>query len=114
MTAPSGRVYPVKVPKRDLELHRLSLAALNAVPRTDLAIVENTRTALKHRIACAERWEEARAKRLSWQEVFIAREALLGGVVGAWLVGNADRARVTARVLVRVTRDVRTPARLEP
>lgn len=107
MTAPTGRVYPVKVTKRDLELHRFSLAALNAVNRPDLSIVESTRTALRHRIACAERFEETRERPVTKDEALASRAIVLAAVRNAVRRGAAEIARANSRILVRVTRGVR-------
>lgn len=105
MTAPTGRVYPVKVLKRDLDLHRFSLAALNVVNRPDLSIVESTRAALSHRIACAERWEETRTKRLSDFDRRVTSLAILRTIGDAHRDGRAEDVRSLARSLVRITRD---------
>lgn len=104
MTAPTGRVYPAKVTQRDLHLHRLSVAALESTNRSDLAGVFAVLKELRHRIACAERWEEMRTKRFGPAEVLTAKSVLLGATCEAMIHGNAERARAAARVLVRVTR----------
>lgn len=104
MTAPTGRVYPVKVTKRDLELHRFSLAALSAVNRPDLSIVESTRTALRHRIACAERFEEAKTKPFTVGEKDACLAILRGALAGFIYGGAAESATTCARSIVRVSR----------
>ena len=98
MTAPSGRIYPVKVTKRDLELHRLSLAALDG--GDTLAV----RTALRHRIACAERFEEAKAKPLTPMQKDVAAAAVRGALAGFLYTGDSVGAAGAARCLVRISR----------
>jgi hypothetical protein len=102
LTAPTGRVYPVKVTQRDLALHRRSVDALTTTtaPESLRAVV----TDLRHRIACAERWEEMRAKRFGPPEMLTVKSVLFGATCEAMIHGNAERARAAARVLVRVTR----------
>lgn len=107
------RVYPVRVQSRDLALHRLSLATLTAVNDTwpGSRAVEEMISALGYRIACAERWEAMKEKRLTDEQTDILRHVLLGAVVGGTLAGDAARASAAARSLVRATRGWRPPAR---
>jgi len=102
LTAPTGRVYPAKVTQRDLALHRRSVEALTTTttPESLRAVV----TDIRHRIACAERFEEMRAKRFPPPEMMTVKSVLLGATCEAMIHGNAERARAAARVLVRVTR----------
>lgn len=104
MTAPTGRVYPAKVTQRDLALHRLSVAALESTNRPDLAGVFAVLKELRHRIACAERFEEMRAKRLTPEETRAVMATLNAGTCAAIDDGDAPSARANARALVRVTR----------
>ena len=107
------RVYPVRVQARDLALHRLSLATLTAVNDAwpGSRSVEETMAALHYRIACAERWEAMREKRLTGEEADVLRAMTLGFIRGAMIAGDAVRAGASARALVRLTRDQRPPAR---
>lgn len=105
MTAPSGRIYPVKVTQRDLALHRLSVAALESTNRPDLGGVCAVLKDLRHRIACAERWEETRAKRLTDAEKTLTANVLRDEVEEEIRAGEVDVARALARALVRITRD---------
>jgi len=102
VTAPTGRVYPVKVTQRDLALHRRAVEALTTTTTPDS--IRAVVTDLRHRIACAERWEEMRTKRFGPPEMLTVKSVLLGATCEAMIHGNAERARAAARVLVRVTR----------
>ncbi len=104
MTAPTGRVYPAKVTQRDLALHRLSVAALESTNRPDLGGVCAVLKDLRHRIACAERWEEMRAKRLTERELVSVTSSLVAAILAAADEGDAAGARANARALVRLTR----------
>ena len=103
MTAPTGRVYPVKVTQRDLALHRRSVDALTTTtpPESLRAVV----TDLRHRIACAERWEETRTKRLTDYEKWITTTGLRRTLIDAMNDGRDFDAAALARSLVRITRD---------
>lgn len=98
MTAPSGRVYPVKVTKRDLELHRLSLTALEG------GNVESALAALRHRIACAERFEDAKAKPLTLTQKEVTSAAVRSALAGFLYTGDPIGAAGAARCLVRISR----------
>lgn len=102
MTAPTGRVYPAKVTQRDLTLHRRAVEALTTTttPEALRAVV----TDIRHRIACAERWEETRTKRLSDFDRRVTSGALLRTIGDAHRDGRAEDVRSLARSLVRITR----------
>jgi len=105
VTAPTGRVYPAKVTQRDLTLHRQAAAALTLSNWRDIEGATEVLKDLRHRIACAERYEEMRAKRLSAIEKLIVINDLRRCVMDAASDGRVEGAAALARALVRITRD---------
>lgn len=105
MTRRSERVYPVRVPQRDLHLHRQAAAALGLSNWRDIEGATEVLKDLRHRIACAERWEETRAKRLTETERLIIVHDYRRCVVDAMADGRPEGAAALARALVRITRD---------
>lgn len=97
MTAP--RVYPAKIAARERRLLGDALVMLRA--HGD----ENDLTrAISHRLACAQRYDEMRERRLSPREREAAASSLLDGITRAIEATDAERARATARALVRLMR----------
>lgn len=97
MTAP--RVYPAKIASRERKLLSDALAALLA--HGD----ENDLTrAIAHRLACAQRYDEMRERRLSPHEKEAAASSLLDGIARAIEANDAERARANARAIVRLMR----------
>ena len=94
MTAP--RVYPAKIAARERRLLADALAAITA--GSDLA------RAIAHRLACAQRYDEMRERRLTTAERSAAAASLLDGVLRAIDAGDPERARANARALVRLMR----------
>lgn len=105
MTRRSERVYPVRVPQRDLHLHRQAAAALGLSNWRDIEGATEVLKDLRHRIACAERWEETRTKRLTDYEKWITVCGLRRTLMDAMNDGAIEDARCLARSLVRITRD---------
>lgn len=97
MTAP--RVYPAKIAARERKLLGDALAMLHA--HGD----ENDLTrAIAHRLACAQRYDEMRERRLSPHEKEAAASSLLDGIARAIEANGAERARANARAIVRLMR----------
>lgn len=93
------RVYPAKIAARERKLLGDALAALLA--HGD----ENDLTrAIAHRLACAQRYDEMRERRLSPHEKEAAASSLLDGIARAIEANDAERARANARALVRLMR----------
>lgn len=97
MTAP--RVYPAKIAARERKLLGDALAALLARGDED----DLTR-AIAHRLACAQRYDEMRERRLSPHEKEAAASSLLDGIARAIEANDAERARANARAIVRLMR----------
>lgn len=97
MTAP--RVYPAKIAARERKLLGDALAMLHAHgDENDLTRV------IAHRLACAQRYDEMREKRLTERERFNARVTLKGAILTFVNTGESERARDAARALVRLMR----------
>lgn len=97
MTAP--RVYPAKIAARERKLLGDALAMLHT--HGD----ENDLTrAIAHRLACAQRYDEMRERRLSADERDAVTVALLAGVRFSVEIHDPERAKANARALVRLTR----------
>ena len=97
MTPP--RVYPAKIAARERKLLGDALAALLARGDED----DLTR-AIAHRLACAQRYDEMRERRLSPREREAAASSILDGIARAIEANDAERARANARALVRLMR----------
>lgn len=97
MTAP--RVYPAKIAARERKLLGDALAMLHAHGDED----DLTR-AIAHRLACADRYDEMRERRLSADERDAVTVALLAGVRFSVEIHDPERAKANARALVQLTR----------
>ena len=93
------RVYPAKIAARERKLLGDALAKLRAYGDED----DLTR-AISHRLACAQRYDEMRERRLAPREMEAAASSLLDGISRAIEADDAERARANARALVRLTR----------
>lgn len=99
MTAP--RIYPARLAPRERKLLGDALAVLSVPVRQES---EEVRRAISHRLACAQRYDEMRERRLSPHEKGAAASSLLDGIARAIEATDAERARATARALVRLMR----------
>ena len=95
------RVYPARIAARERKLLAAALAALSVPVRQDS---EEVRRAISHRLACADRYDEMRERRLSADERDAVTVALLAGVRFSVEIHDPERARANARALVRLTR----------
>lgn len=96
-----ARVYPARIAARERKLLAAALAALSVPVRQDS---EEVRRAISHRLACADRYDEMREKRLSGSEREIVCAALRTTVAKCVKRMDAESARANARALVRLTR----------
>lgn len=94
-----ARVYPARIAARERKLLAAALARL-----VELGGQDDLTRAISHRLACADRYDEMRERRLSPHEKEAAASSLLDGIARAIEANDAERARANARALVRLMR----------
>ena len=94
-----ARVYPARIAARERKLLAAALARL-----VELGGQDDLTRAISHRLACADRYDEMRERRLSADERDAVTVALLAGVRFSVEIHDPERARANARALVRLTR----------
>lgn len=98
------RVYPAKLAKRERDLLAMAADTIETLERAGNERAVAVVNLIRHRLACAARFDEMREKRLTEYERLVTSHAMCMTLRVHVEDGNAEEARAVTRALVRLMR----------